>query len=484
MDKGSLVEIAEVLVGAALAIAGGFALLRPKLLSLIRDRESLAGSEEEIGKLRDRLNTQEERLHAKEQQIGSRKEALDEREDRVSETARLLDQREKLLQDRLSAAEIELERISCLDKDSAREIYLARIGEEFREIGAQRARAIEQEASLKAESKGKMLILEAMERNAAQYVTEATLAVITLPSEDMKGRIIGRDGRNIRAFEQTTGVDLIVDETPESVVISCFDPVRREVAKVTLLSLIADGRIHPGRIEELHEKAGASVQAVILNAGDSAAERAGISGLSPRIIETMGRLRFRTSYAQNVLDHSVEVSELCSSIAGEMQLNVEVAKRSGFLHDIGKALGSEWEGPHALTGMEFLLQQGEKESVARAVGAHHHDIEPSSPEAHVLIVADSISSSRPGARRESLDNYVKRLAALEALASRFPAVERAYALQAGREIRLLVKPEVIDDLGAARLASEVARTIESEMEYPGQIKVTVIRETRVHDVAK
>jgi ribonuclease Y len=323
-----------------------------------------------------------------------------------------------------------------------------------------------------------------MQRNVVDYVTEATLAVVELPSEDMKGRIIGREGRNIRSFEQVTGVDLIIDETPEAVVISCFDPVRRETARLALMNLMVDGRIHPGRIEELYEKAQAEVARTILEAGERAVERASVAGLPPRVIETMGRLRFRTSYAQNVLDHSVEVSRLAGSLAAELGLNVEISKRAGLLHDIGKALGPEYEGPHALTGMEFLRSHGEREAVLHAVGAHHHEIEPSTPEAILVILADTLSAARPGARRENLENYIKRLGALEGLANSFPGVERSYAVQAGREIRLIVKPLEVDDIGASRLANEVAQRIERDLEYPGQIKVTVIREMRVQQVAK
>jgi ribonuclease Y len=371
-----------------------------------------------------------------------------------------------------------------MKREEAREILVQRVEEEFREIGAKRARQIENEAVQGAERRAKKVVLDTIQRCVVDYVTEATLAVIELPSEDMKGRIIGREGRNIRAFEQVTGVDLIVDETPEAVVISSFDPVRREVARLTLMNLMVDGRIHPSRIEELHEKAALEVDRTIREAGERAAERANVHGLPPKVIETMGRLRFRTSYAQNVLDHSVEVSRLAVMLASELGLNAEVAKRAGFLHDIGKALGPEWEGPHAITGMEFLRGIGEKEPVLLAVGAHHFEIEPTSPEAMLVIISDSISAARPGARRENLENYLKRLTALEGLANSFPGVERSYAVQAGREIRLIVKPHEIDDLAAVRMASDVAKRIENELEYPGQIKVTVIRETRVQQVAK
>ncbi|ODU52782.1 ribonuclease Y, partial [bacterium SCN 57-13] len=345
-------------------------------------------------------------------------------------------------------------------------------------------REIETAAVADAEMKAKQTLLDVMQRSVVDYITEATLAVVELPSEDMKGRIIGREGRNIRAFEQVTGVDLIIDETPEAVVISCFDPVRRETARLALMNLMVDGRIHPGRIEELYEKAQLEVDRMVKDAGERAAERANVPGLPAKVIDMMGRLRFRTSYAQNVLDHSVEVSRLAASLAAELGLNVEVAKRAGLLHDIGKALGPEWEGPHALTGMEFLRGLGEKEHVLNAVGAHHYEIEPGSPEAMLVIIADTISAARPGARRENLENYLKRLTALEQLANSFSGVDRSYAVQAGREVRLVVKPDILDDLAASRLAHDVARKIESEMEYPGQIKITVIRETRATDTAK
>ncbi|RYG22860.1 ribonuclease Y, partial [bacterium] len=406
------------------------------------------------------------------------------REGELARETRALAEKEDLLERKLRAAEEELMRIGNLDKAKARDLYLKRIESEFREAAAQKARDVEGQIAAEAERKAKKAVLDVIQRHVVDYVTEATLAVVELPSEDMKGRIIGREGRNIRAFEQTTGVDLIVDETPEAVVISCFDPVRRETARLTLMNLMLDGRIHPSRIEELHEKAQEEVARMVKEAGERAAERADVGPLPPKVIDTMGRLRFRTSYAQNVLDHSVEVARLAAALAHELDLNAEVAKRAGFLHDIGKALGPEWEGPHAITGMEFLRTMGEKEPVLHAVGAHHHDIEPSTPEAVLVILADTISASRPGARRESLENHIKRLTALETLANSFPGVDRSYAVQAGREVRLIVRPEKVDDLGARRLALQVAKRIEGELEYPGQIKVTVIRETRASEIAK
>jgi ribonucrease Y len=447
----------------------------------IRLREKL---EDEIRQKQAALAKQEDKLCAKEDVLDNRREQVEHREEALSVQRKELEVHRAEIQARLDEVDKELHRVAELTPDSAKELVLSRITDEFSEIAARKAKQIEHDAIANAERKAKQTVLDVIQRSVVDYVTEATLAVVELPSEDMKGRIIGREGRNIRAFEQVTGVDLIIDETPEAVVISCFDPVRRETARLALMNLMVDGRIHPGRIEELFEKAKEEVGRMIRDAGERAAERAHVPGLHPRMIETMGKLRFRTSYAQNVLDHSVEVATLCANFAAELGLNVEVAKRAGLLHDIGKALGPEWEGPHALTGMEYLRSLGEKEHVLNAVGAHHHEIEPGSPEAMLVIIADTISAARPGARRENLENYLKRLTALETLANSFPGVERSYAVQAGREIRMIVKPEEIDDLAAARLANDVAKRIESEMEYPGQIKVTVIRETRATGTAK
>lgn len=430
------------------------------------------------------LSRNEDRLCTKDESLELRRAQLEERESDLVKQTRILAERENSIDSRIKAIDDEMQRISGLNKAQARDLYLKQIASEFTEIGLRKAKEAEALAVLEAEKRAKKIVLDVMQRSVVDYVTEATLAVVELPSEDMKGRIIGREGRNIRAFEQVTGVDLIIDETPEAVVISCFDPVRRETARLALMNLMVDGRIHPGRIEELYEKAQVEVNRMVLEAGERAAERANVPGLSPKVIETMGRLRFRTSYAQNVLDHSVEVARLAENLAAEMGLNTEVAKRAGLLHDIGKALGPEWEGPHAITGMEYLRTVGERDSVLHAVGAHHNEIEPSTAEAILVIIADSISAARPGARRENLENYLKRLTSLESLANSFVGVERSYAVQAGREIRLIVKPLEVDDLGAARLANEVAKRIEKDLEYPGQIKVTVIRETRIHQVAK
>lgn len=453
-----------------------------------RHRQAVLDAKEESLRFRaeadEGLREKRSQLDRLEEKLEARRERLEQREATQAEHAHEIAMQEQGAMARLREAEEAEHRLAGLDRESAKEIVLRRVEAEFRELAQHRAREIDAMTTAEAERQARQRILDVMERCSVDYVAEATIAVVNLPSEEMKGRIIGREGRNIRAFEQVTGVDLIIDDTPEAVVISCFDPVRRETARIALMNLMLDGRIHPGRIEELFERAQAEIQREIELAGADAAERAGIAGLPPKVLETMGRLRFRTSYAQNVLDHSVETAHLAAMLAAELRCNVEVARRAGFLHDIGKALGEEFDGPHALAGMAFLRQYGLREPVLTAVGAHHHDIEPATPEAGIVIVADSISASRPGARRESLDNYVKRLEALEALANSFPGVERSFALQAGREVRLVVRPDQIDDLAAARLAGEVARRIESEMEYPGQIKVTVIRETRASDVAK
>lgn len=441
-------------------------------------------TESELNEKKIALARQEDKLSARDESVERRRNQVEDREQALIGEQKKLSERSEEITRRAASIDQELQRVAKMKREEARELLVKRVEEEFRELGAKRAKQIEAEAVQEAERRAKKIVIDTIQRCVVDYVTEATVAVIDLPSEDMKGRIIGREGRNIRAFEQVTGVDLIVDETPEAVVISSFDPVRRETARLTLMNLMVDGRIHPSRIEELYEKAQQEVDRTIKEAGERAADRANVHGLPPRIIETMGRLRFRTSYAQNVLDHSVEVSRIAVMLASELGLNVEVAKRAAFLHDIGKALGPEWEGPHAITGMEYLRSFEEKEPILLAVGAHHFEIEPTSPEAMLVIISDSISAARPGARRENLENYLKRLTALEGLANSFPGVERSYAVQAGREIRLIVKPNEIDDLAAVRMANDVAKKIESELEYPGQIKVTVIRETRVQQVAK
>jgi len=435
-------------------------------------------------KLEHESKIRDEKFSLKEEALENRREALQERELLLHSEQRAITEHRNSVERRATSIQDELQRIAHLSKDQAREQLLKEIEVEFKEDFAKKARQLDDQNREETERKAKQLVLDVIQKNVSHYVAESSVSVVELSSEDMKGRIIGREGRNIRSFEQIAGVDLIIDETPEAVVISCFDPVRRETARLALMNLMLDGRIHPTRIEEIYQQAEEEMARTIKEAGTRAAERAGVNDLSAKTIEILGKLRFRSSYGQNVLDHSVEVSKFCVSLAADFGLNEDVARRAGFLHDIGKALGPEWEGPHALTGMEFLKSQGESEAVLLAVGAHHYDIEPSSAEAILVIICDTISASRPGARRENLENYVKRLSALESIANSFDGVDKSYAIQAGREVRLIVKPDEIDDLQARRLAKDVAKKIEKEFEYGGQVKITVIREVRVQEVAK
>jgi ribonuclease Y len=423
-------------------------------------------------------------MSRREARMSDSEEAFEARSKNLAEREAEFAARKSELADREKQLETQIAEVAGMSSEQAVAKLIERVENTHREKAQARAREIEFQAIAEAEMRARSVLLEAMERSAVSCVAEATVSVIPIASEDVKGRLIGREGRNIRSFEQTTGVDLIVDDTPEAVVVSCFDPVRREVARVTLVNLIADGRIHPARIEELHAKAQAEVEASILEAGRGAVETAQVAPLEPGLLETLGRLRFRTSYAQNVLDHSMEVSRMAGIMAVELGLDATIAKRAGLLHDIGKALSPEHEGPHALTGMEYLLSRGESEAVARAVGSHHGETEGRSPEGVLISVADALSASRPGSRKENMEGYVRRLTELERLANGFAGVDRSYAIQSGREIRILVKPEEVDDRQASALADEIARRIEKELQYPGQIKVTVIRETRAQDVAK
>jgi len=377
-----------------------------------------------------------------------------------------------------------LERIASLSQDQAKELLLKAVEDEVRQDAARRIRQIEAEAREEADRRAREIITLAIQRYACETVAETTVSVVPLPNDEMKGRIIGREGRNIRALEQATGVDLIVDDTPEAVILSAFDPVRREIARLALTRLIYDGRIHPTRIEEVVAKARQEVEAIIQEEGEQACYKLGIHGMHPELIKLLGRLKFRTSYGQNVLYNSVETAHLAAMMAAEIGADVKVAKRAGLLHDIGKAVDHEVEGPHALIGAELAKRYGESPKVVHAIAAHHNEEECTSLEAILVQAADAISGARPGARRETLEAYIKRLESLESVASSFDGVEKAFAIQAGREVRIIVKPDQIDDLGAVRLARDIARKIEENLEYPGQIKVTVMRETRAVDYAK
>jgi len=444
-----------------------------------------AAAEVEIRDRRAELHRQERRLQQKEEMLDRRVDALDRREramtDKEHQTETVRVQIEELKKDR----QHELERVAQLSVEEARDYLLREIEQEVRADAARRVREIEQEAKEDGERKARAIVTLAIQRCAADQVAEAIVTVVPLPNEEMKGRIIGREGRNIRALESATGVDVIIDDTPDAVTLSGFDPIRREVARVALQKLIADGRIHPARIEELVGKARQEVENQIREEGEQAALKAGIHGLHPELIKVLGRLKFRTSYGQNILNHSIEVAHLSAALAAELGADVNVARAAGLLHDIGKALSHDVEGPHALVGAELVRRYGKSPKIVAAVGNHHGEMdEPQSIEAIIVQSADAISGARPGARRETVENYIRRLEALETVANSFSGVERSFAIQAGREVRIIVKPEEIDDLGSVRLARDVVKRIEETLEYPGQIKVTVLRETRAVDFAR
>ena len=424
-----------------------------------------------------RLLDREEALDRKTAGLEDQAAALNARAEGLEvEAARLNELRQRQL--------VELERVSGLSVSEARQTMIRQIEDEALAEAQHRVREIERHAAEEGDERARRILTTVMQRIAGDLTSEATITVVNLPNEEMKGRIIGREGRNIRALEQATGVDLIIDDTPEAVVLSGFDPVRREVARMALNKLISDGRIHPGRIEETVAKARQELEIVMRQAGEQAAYDAGVPGLHPELIKLIGRLKYRTSYGQNVLNHCVETARLAGLLAAEIGANVAESKKGGLLHDIGKAVDHEVEGPHAAIGGDIAARYGVNATVCNAIAAHHQEVEQESTEATVVQIADAISASRPGARGESLDNYVKRLDDLQQIALSFPGVERCFAIQAGREIRILVRPEDIDDLASSRLARDVVRKIEEQLQYPGQIKVTVIRETRAVDYAR
>jgi ribonuclease Y len=392
-------------------------------------------------------------------------------------------QREQLAQARLEHL-ASLERVSQMSTEEAKSVLLEQVRDEAEHDAVRLARAIERSARDSAEEKARDVVVTAIQRVMVDHTAEMTVTAVPIPSDEMKGRIIGREGRNIRALEQATGIDLIIDDTPESVLISGFDPVRREVARLALLKLIQDGRIHPGRIEDVVAKAKAEVDLLIRQSGESAAYDTGIPGLPPEIIKLLGRLRYRTSYGQNVLKHVMETARLAGVIAAEVGADVQIAKMGGLLHDMGKAVDHEIEGPHAQIGDQIAERHRLPAKVVNAIAAHHQEVEYSCIESPIVQIADAISASRPGARGETMDTYVKRLEELQAIANSFPGVEKSFAVQAGREVRILVRPEELDDLASTRLARDIVRKIEESLTYPGQIKVTVIRETRAVEYAK
>jgi ribonuclease Y len=416
--------------------------------------------------------------------LDHRLDALETRERKMEDRKRALDQRQSELDNAWEKHVAELERISGLTQDEAKQQLLKEVEADARIDAARIIREIEAEATEEGERRAREIITLAIQRIAADQVAEVTVSTVELPSDEMKGRIIGRGGRNIRTIENMTGVDLVIDDTPEAVILSSFDPVRREVARLALNRLILDGRIHPARIEKIVEKAQEEVETTIREVGERAAYELGVHGLHPEIVKLLGRLHYRTSYGQNVLQHSVETAQLCAIMAAELGGNVDLAKRAGLLHDIGKAIDHEVDGPHALIGADLARRYGLPEPLINAIGSHHAEMDQMSFEAVLVQAADAISGARPGARRESLENYIKRIKALEQVANSFEGVDTSFAIQAGREIRIIVKPDQVDDLGAIRLSRDIAKKVEESLQYPGQIKVTVIRETRATEFAK
>ena len=437
----------------------------------VKDRRNeIQRSERRVQQKEENVEKRSEAIEKKEQSLNAREDALNKKSEEV---ARLNEQR---LQ--------ELEKISGLTSEQAKEYLLKIVEDDVKHESAVMIKNMEAEAKEEADKRAKEIVVNAIQRCAADHVSETTISVVQLPNDEMKGRIIGREGRNIRTLETMTGVDLIIDDTPEAVVISGFDPIRREVARIALEKLIVDGRIHPARIEEMVEKAQKEVAAKIKEEGENAAIEAGVHGLHPEVIKILGRMKFRTSYGQNCLKHSVEVAQLCGLLASELGLDVRVAKRAGLLHDIGKAVDHELEGSHIQLGVDICKKYKESQIVINAVEAHHGDVEPQSLIAVLVQAADTISSARPGARRETLETYTSRLKELEEITNSFKGVDHSFAIQAGREVRVMVVPEQVSDADMVLMARDIAKKIEDEMEYPGQIKVNIIRESRATDYAK
>ena len=458
-------------------------------------KERILEAKEEVLRLKQDLDREIHDRRAEQQRgerrVAQREETLDKKLDNLEKREERLNRKSEEIQAALDEAErlknlqsTELERIAGMTADEAAQVIISRVQKEAYHDAAASVREIEQKAKEEGDKKARNIISLAIQKCASDHVAETTVSVIALPNDDMKGRIIGREGRNIRALETATGVDLIIDDTPEAIIISAFDPVRREVARIALEKLLQDGRIHPARIEEMYHKAADLVQQRVREAGEQAAFDTGIHDLHPEIVKTLGALRYRTSFGQNVLQHSLEVSDLCGVMASELGLDVVTAKRAGLLHDLGKAIDHDVEGPHAVIGAELARRYGEKPVIVHAIEAHHADVDPNTVLDVLVQAADAVSASRPGARRESAENYIKRLEKLEEIANSHDGVERTYAMQAGREVHVMVQPDKISDAQSTVLAHDIAHQIEEEMEYPGQVRVVVIRESRAVDIAK
>lgn len=441
-------------------------------------------AEAEEKQRKNELRALENRVMQREESLDRRNDALDKREHQLSSQSGQIEKRSRELDEMVAKQTTELERISELTRDDAHKELLDKVRGEVTHEAASIIRESEQQVRAECHKTAQEIISLAIQRCAADHTAEVTVTSVHIPSDDLKGRIIGREGRNIRTFEQVSGVNLVIDDTPETVILSSFDPVRRETARVALENLIADGRIHPARIEEMHRKASELVQQRVREAGEQAAFDAGIHDLHPELVKTLGSLRYRTSFGQNVLQHSLEVSDLCAIMASELGVDPYMAKRAGLLHDLGKAIDHEVEGPHAVIGADLARRYGEKPAIVHAIEAHHGDVDPDTVLAVLVQAADAISASRPGARRESAENYIKRLEKLEEIANAHEGVERTYAMQAGREVHVMVQPDKISDAESTVLAHDIAHQIEEEMEYPGQVRVVVIRESRAVDIAK
>ena len=458
-------------------------------------KESILEAKEEVHKLRsdcDReLRERRNEVQRLERRLIQREESIDKKSDilerKDTEINKKMDEVEKIknqVQELYDNQKAELERISNMSCEEAKQLLLDEVNKEIKHDVAVMIKEVETKAKEEADKRSREIITTAIQRCAADHVSETTVHVVNLPNDEMKGRIIGREGRNIRTLETLTGVDLIIDDTPEAVILSSFDPIRREIAKIALEKLIVDGRIHPARIEEMVERAKKEVDDDIKEEGEQATFETGVHGLHPELIKLLGRLKYRTSYGQNVLKHSIEVSYLAGLMASELGLDVNTAKRAGLLHDIGKAVDQEYEGPHAIIGGDLAKKYRESAVIVNAIAAHHGDVEMISLEAVLVQAADAISAARPGARRETLEAYIKRLEKLEEIANSYDGVDKSYAIQAGREIRIMVKPDHVDDAGAVEMARDMVKTIEQQLEYPGQIKVNIIRETRAVEYAK
>lgn len=487
-------NIAEKTIGSAETKARNLVLDAENKAETIKKEMTLEAKEEihrmrseaerDVRERRGELQRQEKRLNQKEDYIDKKVENIERKEESITNKENNLIEKGKELDKVIEREMAELEKISGYSVEEAKEILLANTEKEIRHEASVMIKDIEAKAKEEADKKAKEIITGAIQRCAADHVAESTVSVVPLPNDEMKGRIIGREGRNIRAIETLTGIDLIIDDTPEAVILSGFDPVRREVARITLSKLIVDGRIHPARIEETVEKAQKEVNAIIKDTGEQATFEVGIHNLHPELVKMLGRLKYRTSYGQNVLKHSIEVAHLAGLMAGELGLDTRLAKRAGLLHDIGKAVDHEKEGTHVDLGMELLKKYKESQAVIDGMAAHHGDYEPKTMEAVLVAAADALSAARPGARRETLETYIQRLEKLEDIANTTPGVDKSFAIQAGREIRVIAKPDEVNDEEIVFLAREISKKIESELEYPGQIKVNVLRETRATDYAK